>query len=226
MNAVTENAAYDEGNRAQALLYALQECVRSALGSIRAHGLRSFLTMLGIIIGVSSVICVIALLQGLTQSVMSELQGLGGNTLAVMADTSQQDRLRGKTNRLRQSDVEQIKFHIDGISNITPMLIPNFSAGVRNGDNVAAAQVIATTAYYQLVQQLFPKFGRFITESDDLTRRRVVVLGEQARLDMKLPDDPIGQFIQIGREWFKVVGLMEPRGGAAGMFGQSPDNYV
>ncbi|WP_279741120.1 ABC transporter permease, partial [Staphylococcus aureus] len=59
-------ASYDESNRFAATLYAMQECLRSALSSIRAHGLRSFLTMLGIIIGVGSVICVIALLQGLT----------------------------------------------------------------------------------------------------------------------------------------------------------------
>jgi putative ABC transport system permease protein len=220
------SASYDENSRMQAFAYAVQECVRSALSSIRAHGMRSFLTMLGIIIGVASVICVIALLQGLTQSVMNEFQGLGGNSLQIRADTPQQDRLRGKINRLRQSDIDQLKYRIEGISNVTPMVIPRFSAGVRNGDNVAAAQVIATTAYYQLVQQSFPKYGRFITESDDATRRRVVVLGEQAREELKLPEDPVGQFIQVGREWFKVIGLMEPRGGAAGMMGQSVDNYV
>src|SRR5262245_58178003 len=174
-------ASYDESNRFAATLYALQECLRSALSSIRAHGLRSFLTMLGIIIGVGSVICVIALLQGLTQSVMSEFEGLGANTLIVGPDTPQQDRLRGKINRLRQTDIEQLRFQMDGISNITPMMLPRFSAGVRNADNVAASQVIATTPYYQMVQQVFPKTGRFITESDDQTRRRVVVLGEQAR---------------------------------------------
>jgi putative ABC transport system permease protein len=188
--------------------------------------MRSFLTMLGIIIGVASVICVIALLQGLTQSVMSELEGMGANTLIVIPDTPQQDRLRGKTNRLRQSDVEQLKFQMDGVSNVTPMFTPRFGSGVRNGDNMAAAQIIATTPYYQMVGQNFPKVGRFITESDDATRRRVVVLGEKAREELKLPEDPTGQFIQIGREWFKVIGVMEPKGGAAGMFGQSPDNFV
>ena len=68
----------DEGNRLQALLYALQECVRSALASIRSHRMRSFLTMLGVIIGVASVICIVSLLQGLTRSVMNEFQGFGG----------------------------------------------------------------------------------------------------------------------------------------------------
>ena len=76
----------------------MQECVRSALGSIRAHRLRSFLTMLGIIIGVASVICVIALVQGLSRrSVMDEFQGFGGNALQIQLDTSREDRLRGKS---------------------------------------------------------------------------------------------------------------------------------
>jgi putative ABC transport system permease protein len=220
---IDNDVSFDEGNRVQAFAYAVQECVRSALGSIRAHGLRSFLTMLGIIIGVASVICVIALLQGLTDSVMGELQGLGGNTLQVRADTSMQDRMRGKINRLRQADVDQIRYRINGISNVTPVVYPRFSAGVRNGDNTSIAQVIATTGYFQLVRQSFPKYGRFITDSDDATGRRVVVLGEQARSDLKLAENPVGQFIQIGREWFKVIGLMEPRGE---MFGQSQDNYI
>ncbi|HTE40472.1 MAG TPA: ABC transporter permease [Steroidobacteraceae bacterium] len=211
---------------ASAFLYALQECLRSALSSIRAHGLRSFLTMLGIIIGVGSVICVISLLQGLTDSVMNEFQGMGANTLVVVPVTSREDYLRGKYNRLKTADVEMLAYRVDGISNVTPMMSPRFGGGVRNGDNAAAAQIYATTPYYQFVQQVFPKHGRFITASDDATRRRVVVLGEQARIDLKLPENPVGQFIQIGREWFKVVGVMEPRGGAAGMFGQSPDNYV
>ena len=219
----TNATSYDESSRAQAFLYAVQECLRSAMGSIRAHGLRSFLTMLGIIIGVASVICVIALLQGLTQSVMNELQGLGGNTLQIRADTPLQDRMRGKINRLKQSDVDQIKFRIDGVSNVTPVVYPRFSAGIRNGDNSTAAQVIATTSYFQMARQSFPKHGRFITESDDVTGRRVAVLGEQARLDLKLPDNPVGHYIQVGREWFKVVGLMEARGE---MFGQSQDNYL
>ena len=55
---------------------------------------------------------------------------------------------------------------------------------------------------------------RFITDSDELSRRRVVVLGEQMRKDLKLPDDPSGRFVQIGNEWYKVVGALEVRGEA------------
>lgn len=64
------SAPIDDVNRLSVVFYAMQECLRSALGSIRSHPMRSFLTMLGVIIGVASVICIVSLLQGLTRSVM------------------------------------------------------------------------------------------------------------------------------------------------------------
>ncbi len=212
-------------NRVQSSFYAVQECLRSALASIRAHGLRSFLTMLGIIIGVASVICVIALVQGLSQSISQQFQGLGSNTLTLRADTPLEDALRGKRNRLKVSDLDQLKFRIEGIRNVTPVVFASGRGGadVRNGSNIAAGQMFGTTESYQEVQQTFPKYGRFLTDSDDVTRRRVVVIGEQMRRDLKLPENPVGRFIQIGSEWFKVVGSMEPRGE---MFGLSQDNYL
>jgi putative ABC transport system permease protein len=213
----------DEAGRLQSIYYELQECVRSALASIRSHRMRSFLTMLGIIIGVSSVICIVSLLQGLTQSVMNEFQGIGGNTLHIHSYTSEKDRLIGKWNKIRPPDLELLKYRVAGISNVTPMMGLNLPGGVRYGSNGSTAQVFATTSWFQLANQSYPRLGRFITGSDDDSRRRVVVLGEKARSDLKLPEDPLGQFMQIGGEWFKVVGVMEARGE---LFGQSQDNYV
>ena len=214
-----------EGGRFQAFVYALQECLRSALSSIRAHGLRSFLTMLGIIIGVASVICVIALVQGLSQSITQQFRGLGGNTLTLRAHTPFDEALLGKHNRLRVSDLEQLKYRVEGIKSVTPVVIAGtrFGTEVRNGVNTATPHLLGTTANYQDVQQTFPKSGRFLSESDDVTRRRVVVIGEKLRRDLKLPENSVGRFIQVSGEWFKVVGVMEPRGE---MFGLSQDNYL
>jgi putative ABC transport system permease protein len=211
--------------RFQSSWYAAQECLRSALLSIRAHGLRSSLTMLGIVIGVASVICVIALVQGLSQSISNQLQGLGGSTLTLRSYTPLEDQLRGKRNRLRLQDLEELRFRIDGISNITPIVFAGAGLGsqVRYGTNTASGQMFGTTANYQDVQKIFPKAGRFLTASDDASRRRVVVLGEQMRKDLKLPENPAGEFVQIGSEWFKVVGVLESRGE---MFGISQDNYL
>jgi len=213
----------DEGNRLQALLYALQECVRSAISSIRSHRMRSFLTMLGVIIGVASVICIVSLLQGLTRSVMNEFKGFGGDALQIRSDTSREDWLIGKWNMLRPADLDLVKYRVAGISNVTPISGLNLPGGVRNGVHTSGAQVFATTSWFQLANQSYPRIGRFITDSDNDTRRRIVVLGDKARADLKLADDCLGTFIQVGGEWFKIVGLMESKGE---MFGQSQDNYV
>lgn len=178
------NAPIDDVNRLQAIFYALQECVRSALGSIRSHGMRSFLTMLGVIIGVASVICIVSLMQGLTRSVMKEFQGFGANALQIHAYTSREDRLIGKWNKLRSADVELLKYRIAGIGNVTPMAALNLTGGVRYGDSTSSAQVIATTNWFQIANQSFPRLGRFVTESDNDSRRRVVVLGDKARTDL------------------------------------------
>ncbi|MEO8062893.1 MAG: ABC transporter permease [Pseudomonadota bacterium] len=223
MNEETRDAPIDEGNRLQAFFYAMQECLRSALGSIRSHRMRSFLTMLGVIIGVASVICIVSLLQGLTRSVMNEFQGFGGNALQIVPETSREDRMIGKWNALKAADLDLVKERVAGVSNVTPMAFPALPGGVRYGVNSTVAQLIATTSWYQLANQSYPRIGRFITTSDNDSRRRVVVLGDKARTDLKLPEDPLGTFIQVGGEWFKIVGVMEARGD---MFGQSLDNYL
>jgi putative ABC transport system permease protein len=219
------SAVRDDDPGLQGRLVVFTECLRLALHDIRAHMMRSILTMLGIVIGVASVICVVSLLQGLSHSVTKELQGLGGNALTLRADTPMEDNLRGKQNRLRLSDLELLQYRVGGITSVTPVVLA--SAGgrmeVRNGSHMSTGQVFGSTARYQDVQQNYPKLGRFISDSDGSTRRRVAVLGEQVRRDLKLPEDPLGHFIQIGNEWFRVVGVMEPRGE---VFGMSQDNFV
>jgi len=182
-----DSTLVDEGNRLQALFYAVQECMRSAISSIRSHRMRSFLTMLGVIIGVASVICIVSLLQGLTQSVMNEFQGIGGNTLSIHSHTSNEDRLIGKWNKMRPADLELVRYRVAGISNVTPMMGINLPGGVRNGSNSAGAQVIASTSWYQLAnpEGAFCRrrrdFGRrsrrslFSLGEDDVNQHRVAV---------------------------------------------------
>jgi putative ABC transport system permease protein len=212
----------DNVGASKKLFYALQECLRSAMSSIQAHRLRSFLTMLGVIIGVSSVICVIALVQGMSASIAEQFAGLGSSTLTLRAETPEEDRLRGQVNRLKLSDVEDLRYRMEGIRDITPM-VPVNAGQVTYAGRSAGGQIYGTTQSLQDVQQLFPRLGRFITESDDESRRRVVVLGEQFRKDLKMPENPVGEFVQIGREWFKVVGVMESRGE---VFGFNQDSFL
>jgi len=200
----------------------LLESVRSALASIRAHRLRSFLTSLGIVIGVASVITVISLIQGLSKSVSDQFEGLGGNGLTIQARNEFKDRMRGKINYLRVEDVEQLRLRVDGLRDLSPFFMPGQSE-VRFTGMSANAQVFATTASWQEVNQRFARLGRFISPSDDAGARRVAVIGEKLIQDLHLRENPVGQFVLYGNEWFKIVGVMEKRGE---VFGMSQDNYM
>jgi putative ABC transport system permease protein len=198
------------------------ESVRSALASIRAHRLRSFLTSLGIIIGVASVITVVSLIQGLSKSVSDQFEGLGGNGLTIQPHNEFKDMMRGKMNYLRFDDVDQLRLRVDGIRHLSPLFRPGFS-DVRYTGVSATAQVFATTASYQEVNGRYARLGRFISVSDDAGARRVAVIGEKLIDDLHLPANPVGQFVLYANEWFKIVGVMEKRGE---IFGMSQDNYM
>jgi putative ABC transport system permease protein len=200
----------------------LLESVRSALASIRAHRLRSFLTSLGIVIGVASVITVISLIQGLSRSVSDQFMGLGGNGLTIKSHNEIKDLMRGKENFLRFEDVEQLRLRAEGIKELSPLFMPGFSE-VRFTGMSATAQVVATAASYQEVNQRYANQGRFISDSDNAGARRVAVIGEKLIEDLHLPPNPVGQFVLYANEWFKVIGVMEKRGE---IFGISQDNYM
>jgi len=206
-------------------MVSLLESLRSALSSIRAHALRSFLTTLGIIIGVASVIAVVSLIQGLSYSITSKFAGLGSNSLTVRSETAFNDAMQGKRNRLTLRDYDHLLQHIDDISAVTPMFMAmgDFGGTFKFGNQTSVSRVLATTPSYQDSQQVFPALGRFITAADGRSRRRVAVIGEKLRENLKLPENPVGSFIEMGGEWFKVVGVMEERGD---LFGFSQDDFA
>jgi len=203
----------------------LLESFRSALQSIYAHRFRSFLTSLGIIIGVASVIAVVSIVQGLSASISNEFKGLGSNSLTVEAYTTFEEALQGKENVLGIGDYERIVTHIDDISNVSPTFAPfgNFGTTVRAGANSTFTQVMAVTETYMESAQVFPAQGRFLRAGDDKSRRRVAVVGSKTLENLRLNGDPLGQFIDIGGEWFKIIGITEEKGEA---FGFSKDDYI
>jgi putative ABC transport system permease protein len=206
-------------------MFSVIESFRSALQSIRAHSFRSFLTTLGIIIGVASVITVISIVQGLSHSIKGEFEGLGANSLTVYADTPREDMMQGKRNYLSINDYEKIVENIDGISNVSPFFAPFIGPGttVRYSGQSTFTQISAVKSVYQKTNLYYPLYGRFISDSDEASRRKVVVIGTKLRENLKLPENPVGIFIEIGGEWFKIIGINESQGE---IFGFSKDDYA
>jgi putative ABC transport system permease protein len=206
------------------LWFAAAEGARAALASIHAHAFRSFLTALGIVIGVASVIAMVSIIQGLSFTIGQQFQGLGSNSITVQSYTSLEKALQGRRSRLTQEDFDLIRYRVDGLESITPiMYIQNGQSSVRYGSQSTVSQVLGTTYAFQIVGQYYASRGRFLSDSDNETRRRVAVIGERVRDDLSLPKDPLGEYIQINGEWLKIIGLLEPKGE---IFGQSQDNRV
>jgi putative ABC transport system permease protein len=206
-------------------MFSLIESFRSAISSVRAHGFRSFLTTLGIIIGVSSTIAVVSVIQGLSYSINQQFEGFGSNSISIRSSTPRSERLKGKISRITAEDVVAIKENSEGIEFITPQLgsTTGGTNAIKYKGNQSFAQLAGSTYSYQNVQNLDLKYGRFLTYTDNETRRKVVVIGDKLREDLELPDNPVGEFIQYAGEWLKIIGMAEPKGS---FFGFSQDNFA
>jgi len=194
------------------MLFSLIESARSALSSIMAHGFRSFLTTLGIVIGVASVIAVVSITEGLNAFIGQQVESLGSNSLTIASYTPIEDRLKGIIAKIRHEDLTLIESRVDGIASITPVLFARRASQVRYGSSSSFSRILGTTYAYQDVAQYYTSKGRFIVRSDSLTRRRVCVIGRSVRDNLSLPNNPVGEYIEINKEWFKIIGLLEPKG--------------
>jgi putative ABC transport system permease protein len=206
-------------------MFMLLESFRSALESIRAHGFRSLLTSLGIIIGVTSVIAVVSIVQGLSYTINAQFAGLGGNSLTIRSYTPFKQALQGRMAKLRDSDLQLISRRVDGISDITPVLFAQSGSqgSISYRSQVSFSRVIGIGPRYLDVNSVYPQAGRFFTADDDLRRRLVCAIGVDVIDNLELPADPIGEFFRVGNEWCKIVGVIEKRGE---LLGFSQDDFV
>jgi putative ABC transport system permease protein len=198
------------------------EAAKAAFASLMAHRMRSFLTTLGILIGTASVIAVVSLVQGLSASITDQFADMGGNTMTLQAVNDNENFRTGSMNYITFDDIDVLRYKVPGVETVAPMMFVQ-AAGASYKGRSTTPQVQAVTADYQIVRAADTQYGRFLVDSDDKTHARVAVIGEQLRDDLKMPENPVGQFFQLGGDWFKVVGLMEKQGE---IFGQSQDNYA
>ncbi len=200
------------------------QCAQSAVLSIRLHLLRSGLTTLGIIIGVAAVISVVAIMQGLSAGIRGQLDDLGSDMTTLRAFTTPDQELLGFRNKLTDSDYEALLNKISDFEQIT-VAMPAYSMGlsVSYGRSSSQSQLIGAAPNYQHVIRIYPQLGRFILPQDDERRRRVAFIGPSLINKLQLPANPVGEFVLISGDWFRIIGVGEKRGS---LFGFDQDNYI
>lgn len=190
----------------------LQEALRSALSALRANRLRSALTTLGIVIGVTAVIVLVALGNGITSGFNESFGALGTQIIVTKTDGSVPGG--GVARDLTDDDVEALRDRraAPDIESVTPVV--NGTALLEAGTGQFRTGVEGSTAEYLDVQNRDLVVGRFFTEAEERSRAKVVVLGPNpvANLFGGQAGEALGQDIRIGRTNFRVVGVMAANG--------------
>ena len=198
-------------------IFKFKESLTMSLRSIASNKVRSFLTALGVMIGVAAVIALVALGNGAQVSVEESLQSLGSNLLILYSGQPKGSSLvrRSTTNIAPAITDEDLEF-IRGLGpDLVVLAAPESSATaqIKYSNKNTVATVVGTGREYPEIRNFHPVYGDFFTDQDLKTRKPVAVIGAQVYKDIFEDGvDPLGQKIRINGIGFRVVGIMEEKG--------------
>jgi len=210
------------------------EVLKMSMDSIRSHKFRSFLTILGIVVGVITAIVVASILTGMRQSIVAIVEDYGTNNIyAFHLSTGIGPRNRDERVRkpLTEDDANAILSQTSSIVDISLVApgIGNFGPGFDDtmtyeGRSYRRANVDGVSTNYDKISNLTLREGRFITNGDDYQRRNVMVIGVNTR-EALFPDEsdsPVGKVIRMNGETWEIIGVIEKR--KAGFFGENEED--
>jgi putative ABC transport system permease protein len=191
----------------------LQRSVRLGVRSLLVHKLRSALTTLGVLFGVSSVIAMLAIGEGASEEAQEQIRLLGSQNVILRSIKPQEENSntdsRVLSYGLTKEDYERIISTFPGVEGAVPMReLPD---EVRRGSVVVSPRVISTTPNYLEVTGRELSQGRFLTEVDEQTVANVCVLGYELARELFPLSDPMNERVRIGPDYFRVIGTLLPR---------------
>ena len=190
---------------------------RIALKALARNKMRTALTMLGMIIGVSAVITLVALGKGAQKAIEDQIKAAGTNLININAGNFTANGVRGgvgAASNLTIDDVFAIKNEVPGVEYITPMV--NSRAQVIAGNQNWATRIQGVDVDWPLIRDWQVKYGAFFATQDVTGAAKVAVLGKTVGDQLFGPDvDPTGQIIRVRNQPFKVIGMMSSKGQAS-----------
>jgi putative ABC transport system permease protein len=202
------------------------ETLKLALDALRAHKLRSFLTLLGVILAVTTLIFVMSVISGLDFYVADRVANLGANVFIVdrigIITSNEQWIKAQKRPLITMEDYERLRDSMKLASAIAAE--EDHFVQVRSGNQTMEnTQMMGATANFADVRNLNIAEGRFITPADDEHRSEVVFVGPDLVHKFFPNVDPVGKTVRVETHTYEIIGVAEPLGSA---FGQSQDNYM
>ncbi|MEK7619414.1 MAG: ABC transporter permease [Patescibacteria group bacterium] len=202
------------------------DLVEETATSLTSNKVRSSLTILGIVIGIASVIAMVSIGQGAQGAIQSSIEGLGSNLLTIIPGTAQPGRGiissgRGTGQTLKNEDADAIR-SLPGVAALSEELQRRFQIISEVGMNTNST-VIGATDEYLGVRNVMLSSGAFLSGGHIRSGARVAVLGPSAASDLFGTDDPLGKTVRINKIQFRVIGILAAKGGS-GFF--NPDDTI
>ena len=199
------------------------ETLRQALSAILRNAMRSFLTVLGVIIGVAAVIAMVTIGQGSTAQIESDVSSLGVNLLMMRPGQGMGPASSSRTAPLFSlKDVEAIKEQVPGVLAVAP--VNSSTQTVIAGNENHSATITGTDGEYLTVRSWKIVDGRGFLDAEARAGTAVCLLGQTVREELYGAGNPVGDKIRIGQISCRVIGVLEAKG--ASTFGQDQDNVV
>lgn len=186
--------------------------LRISYRAIRNNKFRSFLTTLGIIIGVAAVISLVSLTQGAKRTIETQLTSLGGNSLIVYTGLRTGSGKKDQDVELKpltQRDADVIR-KLDVVKNVSEIV--NTTTSVSNGYNNHFTLVVGTSPEFIFINDWFPERGTFFNNFDIKSASLVCVIGKSVKNILFPNIDPIGKNLRIGKYTYKIIGVMSTIG--------------
>jgi putative ABC transport system permease protein len=193
-----------------------------ALKEIRRHKLRSFLTTLGIIIGVASVVTMVSLGNGATQSVQAQVSSLGTNLLTIRPGQGFGRGGGARPTYFQLDDVEAVRTQVAGLRIVAPQASAQVTA-VYEAQNWSTTVSGTTNGYFE-ASNLELAAGRIFSDAELSAGKSVCVIGETVRANLYRNTEALGKSLRLNAISCKIIGVLVKRG--QGGFGQDPDDQV
>jgi len=207
------------------------EAMRMALDNVRAHKLRSFLTVVGVVIGVSVVIVISSVLTGMRKNIVASIEEYGTNNifafhLSTGPRLGPRDRLEYRRRPLKPEDGQSIVAQaplVEDVANQAGLWIPGDNAIHFKGEKFRNPNIDGVSSNYPEVVTISLREGRFFSREDDLARRNVIVIGSSVAEALFLNRTALGSEVELAGQPFKVIGVLEKKK-AAGPMGEDDQN--
>jgi len=204
----------------------ISRIVKISQKQLSSHKLRTALTLLGMIVGVSAVIITVAVGTGVQKEILSKIEDMGTNLLIVNAGQVRtfagRKEVRGLVTTLSLRDVEAILNRCNSVSNAAP--VQSKKMQVKFGNLSTNTTITGTTPEYQHIRKFYPGRGWFFSNEDNVFQRRVAVIGVSVVENLFETDDPLNKTILIGKIPFEIIGVMESKG--VDINGVDQDNQI